>query len=490
MRPFSELTSARARLARPGTALLALAAILAVMWSPAASAQPVVQPLPSAEVQRLNRALVDLAKRPRDLAALLEAGNAAVEINDLEAAGGFFERARELDGDNAQAALGLARVALRQGQPVAALALIERAQASGAPMREVLAERGLAYDMVGDQQRAQADYRAILEREEDAVITRRLAVNYAIQGRLADFERTLRPQVERRDPAAFRTRTFGLAIMGQETRAAAIVEAVMPARLASELTPYLDFMPRLTAAQQAAAANLGIFPSPADIGRDSPAIAQFAAERQGGGAGEQRVAAAPAERIADARLEPRGAPLGAPAAPPVTTAGAPLTNPPSANSTAPAPASGAGEAPAPQGAAPRSVADAFADLGSAPSPAVAPAAGAVDIAQIAVPREAPPAPRAPEPARPAHPSRIWVQVATGRDLAALGFDWRRISRRAPDLLGDFTAHTVPWGEANRLLAGPVKSASAARDLVRQLKEKGIETFTYTSPEGQQIQELK
>ncbi len=488
MRPFSELISARATRARPGIGSVMFAALLAITLPPGANAQPVVQPLPSAEVQRLNRALVDLAKRPREIPALLEAGNAAVEVNDLEAAGGFFERARELDDDNPQAELGLARVALRVGQPVEALVLIERARLNGASMRDVLMERGLAFDMVGDQQRAQADYRAILERDEDPLITRRLAISYAIEGRLADFERALRPQVERRDPAAFRTRTFGLAIMGEETRAAAIVEAVMPARLANELTPYLDFMARLTPAQQAAAANLGIFPSPADIGRDSPTIARFAADRQTQGmvqgTAQQRVAPASAERGADARLTPRGAPFGAAASPVAMAAGAPGAAP-AAQSTARVEA----EAPARPPATPQSVADAFADLDTAATSAVGPAAGAVDLARIEIPREAPPAARPEVPVKPAHPSRIWVQVATGRDLAALSFDWRRLARRAPDLLGEFTPHTVPWGEANRLLAGPLDSASAARDLVNKLAEMDIETFTYTSPEGTQIQEL-
>lgn len=454
-----------------------------------ASAEPVVQPLPSAEVQRLNRALVDLAKRPRDLGALLEAGDAAVAVNDLDAAGGFFERARELDEDNPAAQLGLGRVALRRGRPVEALERIERSLAMGAQLRDVLGERGLALDMVGEQALAQADYRDLLESDADPAITRRLAVSYAIEGRLADFERTLRPQIERRDPAAFRTRTFGLAIMGQETRAAAIVDAVMPAGLANELTPYLAVMPRLTPAQQAAAANLGIFPGPADVGRDTPQIARYAAEAS---AAPQTMPvpvasppAQPAERVADARLAPRGAPLGAAAPAAIATERTPASSPPP---PPPRPAPTPASAPKPVSRPPESVAEAFADIDVARGARVTPAAGAVDLASIEIPREAPPA---PEPApEPDHPSRIWVQVATGRDLDALGFDWRRLARKAPDLLGDFTPHTVPWGEANRLLAGPITSESKARDLINQLKGKGIDTFAFTSPEGLAIQELE
>ena len=111
----------------------------------------------------------------------------------------------------------------------------------------------------------------------------------------------------------------------------------------------------------------------------------------------------------------------------------------------------------------------------------------VDIASIDVPREAAPA---PEPAPPAHPQRIWVQLATGREVNALKFDWRRFARQAPELLRDFKPHTTPWGQANRLLAGPLTNRDAARELVNALAEKGIDTFAYTSPEGTEIQELK
>ena len=124
--------------------------------------------------------------------------------------------------------------------------------------------------------------------------------------------------------------------------------------------------------------------------------------------------------------------------------------------------------------------------GEAPAGAQTPQDGAVDLATIEVPREEAAEEEAKEPE---HPARIWVQLATGRDVKALGFDWRRFARKAPEELSGFTAHTVPWGQANRLLAGPLESRSAARDLVNALKRKGIDTFLYASPEGTKIQEL-
>ncbi len=75
---------------------------------------------------------------------------------------------------------------------------------------------------------------------------------------------------------------------------------MLPERLSSRLAPYLRYMPRLTRAQQAAAANLGVFPRAAEIGRDDPALAAYAAP----------AAAAPPPGAADLRLVPSGQPLG------------------------------------------------------------------------------------------------------------------------------------------------------------------------------------
>jgi cell division septation protein DedD len=140
------------------------------------------------------------------------------------------------------------------------------------------------------------------------------------------------------------------------------------------------------------------------------------------------------------------------------------------------------------------VADAFADLGGADLPDPKVSTGAVDITTLAIPREVAarpePKPAAREPAKPAQPSRIWVQLATGRDVNALRFDWRRFSRQGADLLSGFQPYVTPWGEANRLLAGPLDNREKARELVSKLKEKGIDSFSYISPEGQEIQKLK
>jgi Flp pilus assembly protein TadD len=472
-------------------------------------AQPVVQALPSPEVQRLNRALVALAKTPRDRGALVEAGQAALGVDDLEAAIGFFGRAADVDPGHPDVALGLGAVYLRAGRAGEALVQFDRALAAGADERAVLPDRALTLDLVGEGAAAQSAYARALELDPaNDEVRRRLAISYAVAGNRARFEDSLRPLLDRRDVAAQRARAFGLAIMGDSDRAAAIVEQVMPRDIAMRLVPYLGYMPRLTRQQQAAAANLGIFPRSADIGRDDPRLARFAAEER-----------------ADSRLAPSGPPLD------TRVAAAPAPAPQTVVYAEPVPASSIGSAPAPTAAstsaaviptqvpavvapqpqpqtqpAPRPVervADAFADLG-APTADARVSGDAVDLTRIEVKREAPPAPKpqaqpAAKPAekpkpktppKPVHPSRVWVQVATGKKVDALAFDWRRIAKEAGKPIAPYKPFTARWGATNRLVVGPIASRDKAEALVRELKKKGMDIFLWTSEEGEAVQPLK
>lgn len=459
--------------------LVAIAVAGWLVCAPAAQGQtitsrPVVQPLPSQDTQRLNRALIELAKAPSSVPALLEAGNAALAINDLDAALGFFKRLTDLEPENEPATLGLARVYLRSGRPVMAYLYFDAAKARGAGALAIGSDLALTLDLLGDHAAAQDAYlRQIDESPNDNEARRRLAVSYAISGRASAFETTLRPLVERRDFAAFRARAFGLAIMGKQERASAIAEAVMPPVLAREITPYLEFMPRLTPSQQAAAANLGIFPRAADIGQDPPAVVAY----------RNRLAQEPSAPLAQGKTDgPDGPQEGIGLDESLVPAGVPLGEF-ALDGTAPVPMT------APDAAAMQAASQPDADGVPKPEPEPEPESDAVsEPAPLA---EAGPAAKPePEPEPVRHPSRIWVQLATGRDLEALRFDWRRFTRKAPGLLGDFTAHTVPWGQANRLLAGPIDSRESARELINALKQNGFDTFRYISPQGTQIQELE
>src|SRR5688500_18247582 len=268
-------------------------------------AQPMVQSLPDPAALRLNDALRRLAQDPRSLGARIDAGQASLSLDDLDAADGFFRRAEAVAPGDGRARAGLASVLVRRRQPVEALRLFAEAEQAGEPMRFHAAERGLAYDLIGDNARAQAEYHVFLSLGEDPLVTRRLALSQAIAGDQRASETTLLPLLQRSDLSAYRTRAFALAILGRPDEAVSIAETMLPAPLASRLAPYLRYMPRLTRAQQAAAANLGVFPQAAQIGRDDPALAAFVPPASPRG---------PA-RTADSRLVPAGQPLGRPVEP-------------------------------------------------------------------------------------------------------------------------------------------------------------------------------
>lgn len=507
-----------------GTRLLAGAlAVLTAGWTGSAplQAQEVVQALPPPEAAELNAALRRLAARPADLEALLSAGNASLALNDAGAAAGFFTRAAAVAPADRRVLLGQARVALGQRRPVAALQGFAQAESAGVRPLEMAADRALAYDLVGDNAAAQALYRSVLAADDGNVeVRRRLALSLAISGNRAEFERVLYPMLRDEDRAAYRTRAFGLAVLGRPDEAVAIADAMMSTDLALRMAPYLRYMPRLTKAQQAAAANLGAFPAAAEIGRDAAEIAGYAS------AGA-RIAA-----NANASLTPAGPPLGqrvpAPVAgPPGGAASTAAALPPRPTSqtatpgvlsqrpvraaTSPPPGSAASatrspvvvaraspaSAPALTPAPTRvSLADAFADL--EPVASAGPAAGAVDIAALTPVRRAAVAP-APRPAaaaekpkpkpkveKPAEPARLWAQIGVGRNTAAFAFDWRRLSKQAGGALDGKGPWAVKYGATNRMLAGPYPTDSAATAAIKRLKDKGIEALPFSSDEGEKV----
>lgn len=511
-------------------------ALLAGAVCVAAAAQEVVQPLPNPASAELNQALRTLARNPNALLALIEAGRASLQLDDPDAAQGFFERARAVAPGDGRVLAGLALVAVRQMEPALALDFFEQARRAGEDIDQYAGDHGLAYDLVGMNAEAQERYTVALAQGGDAEIERRLALSFAIAGDGAASEATLLPLLQRRDVMAYRARAFALAIMGQEEQAVAIAEAMLPARLAQRMEPYLRHMRRLTPSQQAAAANLGIFPTAADIGRDRPQLARTISLPSGGisiSTGEARLipGGVPMGGQATASTAPQAASVASPASSPsetlpqspqetafaVTNAGTaaqgqlspqatagsvvpPAGQPPSATDLAP---TFAVDASAPADSPPRteierpagqgrpqtvSLAEAFAAFALPPEPvAVRPAPGAVDITAIEPAREVRTPPPPPPP--PRHPSRIWVQVATGQDVAAFRFDWRRLVRQADGLLNGRKAYRARWGQTNRLLTGPFANSREADDFVRRLGEKGIDAFRFASAAGEEVVEL-
>ncbi len=548
---------------------ITVAAVLAAATAvpTAAHAQrEVVQPLPPEGSDRLSEALRRLARNAADVSALLDAGEAALDVGDIDAAIGFFGRAKQLSPTNSRISLGLGMAYARSRRPIEALRLFAEAERAGVANDRMAEDRGMAFMLVGDNRSAQDLFRLALAQGAGSEIKRRLALSLAISGERESFEQTLLPLLEARDLAAFRTRAFGLAILGDTREAIDISDAMLPAQMAGRVRPYLEFMPRLTPAQQAAAGTLGVFPRAANIGTDDPQIAAYApvapvpatsqipattpqpaAAPQQQAAPQRRVAARQAQSIAPARqrqerprrtatvgprssenagiapdLSPaasRAAEQRAPApaqaaqspqrvedapratATPAMAASGPglaestpvvIARQPAAAPTGiePAPANAASPPPPPPPPPPSEPAptleQAFAGFTLEPTTPRSAAQGAVDITRIEAPREkAEPDPPPP----PAHPSRHWVQVATGKDVSALGFDWRRIARKADGLLEGKGPFVTPWGEANRLLSGPYPDAGSAREMMNKLKGLDIDSFTFRSAEGEAVEPL-
>lgn len=238
--------------------------------------RPVVQPLPAGDGKTLDAALARLARDPRNPDALLDAGNAAMELGDVDAALGFLRRADEVSPGNGRIKAQIGKAMLRHNDPLAAIRAFDDAERAGADTAAMAGDRGLAHDLVGDNAMAQRYYQQALARAPDAEVTRRLALSLAIGGDRAAAEKVLAPQIAQSDRAAWRVRTFILAIAGQPDEAVAVANSSMPPQLAAGIAPYLRYLTRLTPAQQAAAANFGRFPRAADIGRDDPQIVQYA----------------------------------------------------------------------------------------------------------------------------------------------------------------------------------------------------------------------
>jgi len=226
-------------------------------------AQPAqVQAIRPSSAEDLNNNLARLASNPRDVTALIGAGEAALDMDDARAAAGFFARADMLAPNNGKVKAGLGRVMLKNQNPGEALRLFDQATRLGFPEATLLSDRGLAKDMTGDQAGAQRDYQAALHRTPDDVeLTHRYAASLGISGQVDAAERVLKPLLYKSDRAAWRYRAFILAMNNRQADAKKIAEQTMPSQLASAILPYMQKMPYLTAAQKAAAVHFGHFPA-------------------------------------------------------------------------------------------------------------------------------------------------------------------------------------------------------------------------------------
>lgn len=198
-----------------------------------------------------------LAANPLDIEALVTAGELTLRMGDNTAAAGFFGRAEKLDPLNPRVKAGLGSLLVRAERPGEALRRFQEAEARGLDPGKYAADRGLAFDLIGEQERAQRDYRLALRAHPDDEITRRYALSMGISGRKKEALDLLDPLLRRSDRAAWRDRAFILAMSGDRDGAQKIANSMMSPGLGAGLAPFFDRLPTLSAADRAFAVNFG-----------------------------------------------------------------------------------------------------------------------------------------------------------------------------------------------------------------------------------------
>lgn len=373
----------------------------------------------------LARNVKILATSPKNFTALIGAGKAALRMGDAQAAAGFFGRAEEVDRNSPLPKAGMGAALVATGDAREALVYFARAQQLGATVAGFGTDRGLAYDLLGMQAAAQIDYRAALAGPDRNEARRRLALSQAISGDKDGALATLQPLLASRDPGATRCRSLVLALAGDVVGAKATLDSMIPGA-SRRMEPFFYRLPSLTLQQKAAAVHLGVFPN-------------------GGGSAYasagQPPAAAMGQPSADDRLASieymlRSQPVQGAATPPPSRQPTPQYSPPS------------------------------------------------QIVSVSVPA----APRA-STAAPSAPSKIWLQLASGTDVAALPDQFRRIKRSTRDLLDGIDGYVAEDQGRVRLLIGPFRNSWDANIFAEDLATLRVDAFSWTNRPGQAVRKL-
>src|SRR6476661_3520481 len=229
-----------------GLVQLRLAAVLTASACSLAAAPSAGQgsysPYNESPAAALARYVRTLATDPKEFESLIGAGRAALELGDTQAAAGFFARADEVDPRSPLPQAGMGAVSVANGDAQAALPYFKRAQQLGEPVTDFACDRGLAYDLLGQQAQAQADYRAALSGADGDEARRRFALSLAISGNRDGALQMLAPLSAKGDAGVPRVRAFVLALTGDPNSAASAINRVMPGASAS-VTPFLQRLP-------------------------------------------------------------------------------------------------------------------------------------------------------------------------------------------------------------------------------------------------------
>lgn len=417
-----------------------LAPVQAMQATPPDAATKAAMQKRTAARTLLSSSLARIASNNSDTSALLDAGRASIDLEDYRAAVGFLVRAEQANPrDGAvKAALGSAMVHMEN--PTRALDYFGEAQLLGASERLFLADRGLARDLLGQQDAAQRDYQLALSISPNDELTRRYALSLGISGDADRAIAMLTPQLRAQDRSAWRLRAMILAMNGRDGEATEIVNATMPPAMAQNILPYLTQMDRLNPAQQAAAAHFGRFPNgqlgpkrkPVQVAAAVPPPPPPAATgKRPATSGKRQVItwATPAPALATRKPDP-----------------APVTRPPVAAASTPAPSVATPPPPSTAAAGPPVLQSPFRQTirtAAASPPPTAPQPGT----PVPVPAPAPVAavPAAPEPIGAAVDANKGP-VGPGFSIADMGRSSAAVSTPAPSPVTIAAAPSAPPAE--------------------------------------------
>lgn len=516
------MRSMRARLAAM------LAAAMAAMTVPAANATTAAETPGTA----LSRYIRVLASSPRDFNALIGAGQAALQLGDVQAAAGFFGRAEEAYPNAPAAKAGLGAAMAHMGDGDGAIYYFDQAIRLGASALAIALDRGLARDLNGDLAAAQRDYRLAVQSLNSDEGRRRLALSLAIGRDRAAALAAIQPLLNRRDPAAQRTRAFVLALVGDQAGAAQAIDAVMPGT-SPRFAPFFTYLPHLSVQEKAAAVHLGMFPDNAAArvaelqaaprqqpqAKSTPPLGQSQSARLGS-------AEAPSPPPATASQPVRIASRDAETAPPTPGFALPSQAASSLSSFSLPSESGATPTatnraqPEPQRASERAGAElagggnlsgidrlleTLAEAPPPPQPKVernrTETAAASDVAaRRAADKKAEEKKAAAKKARDARlaaekkareeaarlgvKGTYWVQLAGGSNQDRMASEYRKLSAKAGGLLKSRPGHVTEGKEYFRLVVGPFGSKSESQAFVNKLAKEGVDSFSWTRTPAQ------
>ena len=210
----------------------------------------------------LAGALRTLSSEPRNFQALVAAGRASLDMGDTQAAAGFYGRAEEASPQSPVPKIGMGAAMTAMGDARGGMTYFDRASALGAPQSLLALDRGLAFDLLGQQSKAQSDYRAAMFGTQADEARRRLALSLAISKDIKGAAATLEPLLARRDAAAVRTNAFVLALAGDREGARRTIDAALPGA-GARFEPFFRLLPVLRPDEKAMAVHLGEFPKDA-----------------------------------------------------------------------------------------------------------------------------------------------------------------------------------------------------------------------------------